>query len=126
MTAHNGTTTNRVLICVITFMLCLSAVPVFAETKVDVSEILSFVSSLARLVGIIFSLVGLVKYIISHSESNGPDMQQAVLMMAVGIVLIMTVTILQSIDWSGATQGTATTQTIEPVTDVWSVDHTVT
>lgn len=125
MATHNGTT-NRVLICVITFMLCLSGVPVFAETKVDVSEILSFVSSLARLVGIIFSLVGLVKYIISHSESNGPDMKQAVLMMAVGIILIMTVTILQSIDWSGATSVGTTTEIIEPVTDVWSVDHSVT
>lgn len=120
---NNDKITDRISVCIITLILCTLTVPAVAAARVDVSEILSFVSGLARLVGIIFSLVGLVKYIISHSESNGPDMQQAVLMMAVGIVLIMTVTILQGIDWTGTTQNT-TTETVERVTDVWSVDST--
>ena len=59
-----------------------------------VKDILIIVYNIVRIVGIIFIIIGLVKFVIAHANEQGPEQQKAAMMMATGVVLVLLPTIL--------------------------------
>ena len=64
--------------------------PVFAYIGEDqIAEIVKTVLiAICSIVGGMFVIIGLIKFIISHANEDGPAQQKAIMMLATGIILI--------------------------------------
>ena len=61
------------------------------------NAVVIIICNIVRVVGAIFVIVGVVKFVISHANEQGPEQQKAILMIATGIVLIVVPTIITSL-----------------------------
>ena len=65
--------------------------PVFAE--ISSSDLASLIRTIVKviclIVGALFSIVGIVKFAISHANEDGPAQQKAIMMIATGILLVV-------------------------------------
>lgn len=58
--------------------------------------ILNIVCTIVIIIGVIFGIMGVVKFAIAHANDQGPDQQKAAIMLATGIVLIILPVILMA------------------------------
>ena len=70
----------------------------FAAIEQDMFKaILSVVYTIVRIVGVIFVLLGIVKLVIAYANEQGPEQQNALMMSATGIVLVLLPSILAAL-----------------------------
>lgn len=61
---------------------------VFADSSTAMVEgIIEICAKIALVVGVIFAIIGILKFAISHANEDGPAQQKAAMMMATGVVL---------------------------------------
>lgn len=65
----------------------------------DVNDMVDLVAMISKILGVIFALFGIVKYIISHASEQGDEMYKSVMLIALGVVLVIVPVILQSVNW---------------------------
>ena len=66
--------------------------PAFADgmTSTDLADLVRLiVKIICLIVGALFSIVGIVKFAISHANEDGPAQQKAIMMIATGILLVV-------------------------------------
>lgn len=54
-----------------------------------IKAVITVMKYICNIVGIIFALIGIVKFAISHANEDGPAQQKAAMMIATGIVLVV-------------------------------------
>lgn len=64
------------------------------NAKLAMWAVITIVCQIVRIVGVIFIIVGVVKFVIAHANEQGPEQQKAIMMLATGVVLIIVPTIL--------------------------------
>lgn len=74
----------------------------------DVNDMVDLVAMISKILGVIFALFGIVKYIISHASEQGDEMYKSVMLIALGVVLVMVPVILQSVNWGNIIKSDAT------------------
>lgn len=62
--------------------------------------IVRVVCTIVMIVGVLFCIVGVVKFAIAHAENQGAEQQKAAMMLATGIALIILPTIIRLIKWN--------------------------
>ena len=64
--------------------------PVYAEvTSSDMASIVkTILKAICMIVGSLFTVIGVIKFAISHANEDGPAQQKAIMMMATGILLV--------------------------------------
>ena len=105
-----------------TFAACFTAMlavcgTVFASGDTEqhakdiISAVFSVVYLIANIVGVLFAIVGAIRFAISQAQADGPAQQKALEMIAAGIALLLVVVLLKSlkpenwIDVSGGSNG---------------------
>ena len=79
---------------------------VYADAGADmINVILTVVKLIVRVMGVIFAIVGIVKFAMAHSEGDGPAQTRAAGIAATGVVLIVIPSVLDSIDFAGMISG---------------------
>ncbi len=65
--------------------------PAFAEmTSGDLASMVKLIIKvICFIVGALFSIIGVVKFAISHANEDGPAQQKAIMMMATGVLLVI-------------------------------------
>lgn len=71
-----------------------------ADAGQMIDAVVTIVSRIAQVVGVIFGIVGLLRFVIAHSNENAGDQQKAAMMIATGIILVVVPAILTAIPWS--------------------------
>ena len=72
--------------------------PSFANGgQLALEAVVTIVCKIARVVGVIFIIVGAVKFAISHANEQGAEQQKSIMMMATGIILVVIPTIILGI-----------------------------
>lgn len=79
---------------------------VYADAGADmINAILTVVKLIVKVMGVIFVIVGIVKFAMAHSEGDGPAQTRAAGIAATGVVLIVIPSVLDSIDFAGMISG---------------------
>lgn len=65
--------------------------------QLALEAVVTIVCKIARVVGVIFIIVGAVKFAISHANEQGAEQQKSIMMMATGIILVVIPTIILGI-----------------------------
>lgn len=75
----------------ICLLACLyAAAPfAFADGAAVINGVVQVVCKICTVVGVLFAIVGIVKFVISHANEDGPAQQKAALMIATGVVLVI-------------------------------------
>ena len=64
-----------------------------AETTNNAKSVVKLVMRILEIicciVGALFTIIGIVKYAISHANEDGPAQQKAIMMMATGVILVL-------------------------------------
>ncbi len=63
-----------------------------ADSVID--TVIMIMQIITNVVGILFAIIGIVKFAMAHANEDGPAQQKAVMMMATGIVLIILGTVV--------------------------------
>ena len=66
-----------------------------------ITGIINIVIMMAVIVGVMFLLVGIVKFVIAHANEDGPGQQKAAMMIATGIALLVIMVSLKALDFPG-------------------------
>ena len=92
------------LIAVAIFILLKNNMFAFAGGKKAAEDAFKIVIKAVRVIGSVsgalFVLVGIIRFVISHANEDGPNQQKAALMIATGVALIIVVSIISSTDIS--------------------------
>ena len=59
-----------------------------------IDTVIMIMQIITNVVGILFAIIGIVKFAMAHENEDGPAQQKAVMMMATGIVLIILGTVV--------------------------------
>lgn len=79
---------------------------VYADAGTDmINAILTVAKMIVRVIGIIVAIVGIVKFVMSHSEGDGPAQTKAAGVAATGVALIILPSVLDQIDFAGMING---------------------
>lgn len=90
------------MVALTVYMTCPAAFAANTEyAKQIIDGTLRVVYLITNMLGIMFAMIGFVKLVIAHSETNGPDQKSALLWIAVGVALIMLRFVLTTINFSG-------------------------
>ena len=94
--------------CLALLVLCIPQTAHAADTaaataaaEAMIEGILKVVKLICNVVGILFAIVGIVKFVIAHANEQGPEQQKAAVMMATGLVLVLLgLLVLDTIPWT--------------------------
>lgn len=94
-------TVTVVLMAIMTLVGCTPLVFALTETEPAgeaLKGIVSVVSLITNIVGIIFVVVGFVRYVMAHAQDDGPSQQKAALFIGTGIALFLVGTIISGMN----------------------------
>lgn len=76
------------LVCAM-LISCCGGMFVFAAEASAFESIFRVVKIITTVLGAIFLIVGIVKFVIAHANEDGPSQQKAAMMIATGIALVV-------------------------------------
>ena len=75
------------MVCVFTCMYTVAPFAFADNGAAMINGIVQIASKIALVVGVIFGLIGILKFAVSHANEDGPAQQKAAMMMVTAVVL---------------------------------------